>query len=53
MPLHLVFGGRMVVSMRPYLRRDLERVRNTTRPFTLAHGEPVAWGYEVGIFLGF
>ncbi|CAD6588349.1 MAG: hypothetical protein CYPHOPRED_004342, partial [Cyphobasidiales sp. Tagirdzhanova-0007] len=41
-----VFGGRMVVSMRPYLRRDLERVRNTTRPFTLAHGEPVAWGYE-------
>ncbi len=36
--------GTMVVSMRPYKREDVERVRDVTRPYRVAHGEPVAWG---------
>ena len=36
--------GTMVVSMRPYPSADIERVRDTTRPYRVAHGEPVAWG---------
>jgi uncharacterized protein YcsI (UPF0317 family) len=37
-------GGVMVVSMRPYRANDIERVRDVTRPYRLAHGEPIAWG---------
>ncbi len=36
--------GTMVVSMRPYKRDDVERVRDVTRPYRVAHGEPVTWG---------
>lgn len=36
--------GMMVVSMRPYKEHEIERVREVTRPFRVAHGEPVAWG---------
>jgi uncharacterized protein YcsI (UPF0317 family) len=36
--------GTMVVSMRPYAAADVERVRDVTRPYRVAHGEPVAWG---------
>ncbi|MDP9024208.1 MAG: DUF1445 domain-containing protein, partial [Candidatus Eremiobacteraeota bacterium] len=36
--------GMMVVSMRPYKRDEIERVRDVTRPYRVAHGEPVAWG---------
>jgi uncharacterized protein YcsI (UPF0317 family) len=36
--------GPMVVSMRPYRAAEIERVRAVTRPFRVAHGEPVAWG---------
>lgn len=36
--------GTMVVSMRPYKREDVERVRDVTRPYRVAHGEPVTWG---------
>lgn len=36
--------GTMVVSMRPYHAADIERVRAVTRPYRMAHGEPVAWG---------
>jgi len=36
--------GVMVVSMRPYRAEDVERVRDVTRPYRIAHGEPVAWG---------
>ncbi|GAA5881810.1 hypothetical protein JCM16303_006462 [Sporobolomyces ruberrimus] len=46
------FTGHWVVSMRPYPREALERVRSITRPFTLAHGEPVAWGVEGARSLG-
>jgi uncharacterized protein YcsI (UPF0317 family) len=43
--------GAMVVSMRPYPAADVERVRAVTRPYRVAHGEPVAWGDapELGI----
>jgi uncharacterized protein YcsI (UPF0317 family) len=37
-------AGVMVVSMRPYRANDIERVRDVTRPYRLAHGEPIAWG---------
>jgi uncharacterized protein YcsI (UPF0317 family) len=30
--------------MRPYRAAEIERVRAVTRPFRVAHGEPVAWG---------
>jgi uncharacterized protein YcsI (UPF0317 family) len=36
--------GTMVVSMRPYKAHEIERVRATTRPYRIGHGEPVAWG---------
>ena len=36
--------GTMVVSMRPYKREDVERARDVTRPYRIAHGEPIAWG---------
>lgn len=38
-----VFCGEMVVSMRPYKKADVERVRDITRPYVKTHGEPVAW----------
>lgn len=39
-------GSTYVVSMRPYKRSDIERVRNITRPFVTTHGEPIAWGWH-------
>jgi uncharacterized protein YcsI (UPF0317 family) len=36
--------GTMVVSMRPYPRDAIESVRNVTRPYRVAHGEPFSWG---------
>jgi uncharacterized protein YcsI (UPF0317 family) len=42
----------MVVSMRPYPLTSLPLVRSITRPFVLAHGEPVAWGREGAKALG-
>jgi uncharacterized protein YcsI (UPF0317 family) len=36
--------GTMVVSMRPYEAALIERVRETTRPYRIGHGEPFAWG---------
>lgn len=41
-----VFGGHTVVSMRPYLPEDLEKVRAITRPYITTHGEPIAWGWD-------
>lgn len=35
-----------VVSMRPYKKEDVEKVRAVTREFRRTHGEPVDWGYE-------
>ncbi|CAC9888228.1 hypothetical protein D6D17_05924 [Aureobasidium pullulans] len=39
-------GSTYVVSMRPYKRSDIERVRDITRPFVTTHGEPIAWGWH-------
>jgi len=38
------FAGSLVVSMRPILSRDLDRVIELTRPLDLAHGEPIHIG---------
>ena len=38
--------------MRPYPLSSLSLVRSLSRPFTLAHGEPVAWGPEGARALG-
>ncbi|KAJ4861084.1 hypothetical protein T069G_06072 [Trichoderma breve] len=45
-------GGTYVVSMRPYKRRDVERVREITRRFGATHGEPLDWGWEAVERLG-
>ncbi|WVW78060.1 hypothetical protein I302_100011 [Kwoniella bestiolae CBS 10118] len=47
-----IFSGNMVVSMRPYPLEDIERVRDITRPYIQAHGEPVAWGKDAAKRLG-
>jgi uncharacterized protein YcsI (UPF0317 family) len=44
--------GMMVVSMRPYKRDDVERVRDVTRPFRVAHGEPITWGDPAALGIG-
>src|SRR5581483_9197134 len=36
--------GHLVVSMRPFHAEDVDRVREITREFRAAHGEPVHWG---------
>ncbi|MFY9781471.1 MAG: DUF1445 domain-containing protein [Candidatus Baltobacteraceae bacterium] len=41
--------GHLMVTMRPYQRADIERVRAITRPFTEAHGEPFWVGDPRGI----
>ena len=38
--------------MRPYPKECLEQVKSITRPFVLAHGEPIAWGVEGARSLG-
>lgn len=41
-----------VVSMRPYKKASLERVREVTRAFQLTHGEPIDWGFDGAARLG-
>lgn len=41
-----------VVSMRPYKPKDLEKVREITRPFRKTHGEPIDWGFDAVTRLG-
>jgi len=41
-----------VVSMRPYRRKDIEEVRDITRPYIATHGEPIAWGWDAVSRLG-
>ncbi|MGP6157077.1 MAG: D-glutamate cyclase family protein [Vulcanimicrobiaceae bacterium] len=41
--------GHMMVTMRPYQRSEIERVRAITRPYTEAHGEPFWVGDPRGI----
>jgi uncharacterized protein YcsI (UPF0317 family) len=41
-----------VVSMRLYQRRDIERIRDITRPYVATHGEPIDWGWDAVARLG-
>lgn len=45
-------GSTYIVSMRPYKRRDIEQVRDITRPFIRTHGEPIGWGWDAVDRLG-
>lgn len=36
--------GHMIVSMRPFKPEDVDAVREITRPYRAAHGEPLHWG---------
>ncbi|TQV99843.1 hypothetical protein V2A60_005271 [Cordyceps javanica] len=51
-PAGVFTGATYVVSMRPYRRRDVDRVRAVTRRFGATHGEPIAWGWEALEALG-
>ncbi|KAL6250462.1 hypothetical protein RBB50_002764 [Rhinocladiella similis] len=41
-----------VVSMRPYRRKEIETIRDVTRPYVDTHGEPIAWGWDAVDKLG-
>lgn len=45
-PAGVFTAAAMVVSMRPYQPKDIEKVRSITRPFVKTHGEPIAWGWD-------
>ncbi|KAK8165283.1 DUF1445-domain-containing protein [Phyllosticta citrichinensis] len=51
-PAGAITGGTYVVSMRPYKKADIEKVRDVTRPYVTTHGEPVAWGWDAVKALG-
>lgn len=51
-PSGVFTGSTYVVSMRPYKRRDVEKVRAITRRFGATHGEPIAWGWKAVEELG-
>ena len=52
MPAGIFTQSNCIVSMRPYHPRQLDRVRELTRPYYATHGEPVAWGWEGAKQLG-
>lgn len=45
-------GSTYVVSMRPFRRADVEKVRDITRRYLPTHGEPIAWGWDALARLG-
>jgi len=45
-PAGIFTSGNYVVSMRPYRKEDIAKVRKVTAPYQSMHGEPIAWGYE-------
>jgi len=51
-PAGVFKGASYVVSMRLYKLREVERVRDVTRPYVSTHGEPVAWGWDAVDELG-
>jgi uncharacterized protein YcsI (UPF0317 family) len=51
-PSGVFTGSTFVVSMRPYLASEIEKVRDITRAFSSTHGEPVAWGWDAVKRLG-
>lgn len=46
LPSGVFRNSTMVVSMRSYKRKDVDKVRQITKRFGLTHGAPVAWGWE-------
>lgn len=51
-PAGVFTGSTYVVSMRPYKKADIEKVRDITRPYIATHGEPIAWGWDAVKKLG-
>jgi len=51
-PAGVFQGSTYVVSMRPYKKKDVEKVRNITRAFGMTHGEPIDWGWDAVSRLG-
>ncbi|KAH8888018.1 DUF1445 domain-containing protein [Thozetella sp. PMI_491] len=51
-PAGVFTNGTFVVSMRPYSKSHIKKVRDITRPYALTHGEPIAWGWEAVQNLG-
>ncbi|KAI1365459.1 DUF1445 domain-containing protein [Xylaria arbuscula] len=51
-PAGVFTGGTYVVSMRPYKKADIERVRAITRRYLPTHGECIAWGWDAVERLG-
>ncbi|KAF5636496.1 DUF1445 domain protein [Fusarium sp. NRRL 52700] len=51
-PSGVFSGSTYVVSMRTFKKRDIGKVRDITRPFSVTHGEPVAWGWDAVKQLG-
>ncbi|KAH6972401.1 DUF1445 domain-containing protein [Ilyonectria sp. MPI-CAGE-AT-0026] len=45
-PAGVFTGGTYVVSMRPYKKADIEKIRSITRSYLPTHGECVAWGWD-------
>ncbi|OQU97113.1 hypothetical protein CLAIMM_03102 [Cladophialophora immunda] len=41
-----------VVSMRPYRRNEIQKVRDITRTYVATHGEPIDWGWDAATRLG-
>lgn len=45
-PAGVFTGSTVVVSLRPYRKDEVNRVRDITRPYSATHGEPIAWGWD-------
>ncbi|KAI0967065.1 DUF1445 domain-containing protein [Xylaria arbuscula] len=45
-PAGVFTGGTYVVSMRPYRKADIDRIRAITRPYLPTHGACIAWGWD-------
>lgn len=51
-PAGVFVGSNYVVSMRPYKKSEVERVRVVTRRYLPTHGECIAWGWDAVSQLG-
>lgn len=51
-PSGVFAGSTFVVSMRPYKKQEIDRVREITRKYGQSHGEPLAWGWDALTTLG-
>lgn len=51
-PAGVFTGGTYVVSMRPYRKSDIPKIRAITRRYLPTHGECLAWGWDAVERLG-